>query len=118
VAEVPEQPPEPLGAAHRAVGDDEHAGPDAGAAYSLGERLGTGKGMPCTALDRRSREVFLHVQENRTRNVAREVELPPGPGLAELPAAVDEPVLRHGSSVRDACGSRRRISRITSRRNR
>ncbi len=35
-------------------------------------------------------QVGVDVEKARTRDVAREVELTPTPGVAELPAAVDE----------------------------
>ena len=91
VAEVPEQPPEPLGAAERAVGDDEHAGADARARRRGGERApprAAGAGpRPVTDRSERSRRR----RGTRRRECARRGRARrPAAGRAELPAAVDE----------------------------
>src|SRR5207253_1886514 len=89
VAEMAEEPPEPLGPSHRAVGDDEDARPDPRTPGRRLEVVGVGKGMP-PALPRRRRELAVDVEEARTRNVAREIELPPAVGTPELPTAIHE----------------------------
>src|SRR5207247_1471024 len=97
VAEVPQQPPEPFGAAHRAVGDDEDAGADAGATRGGSERLRRRQRMPPFA--RRRGEVVLDVEKRRAWDVTGEIELSPAAGVAELPAAVGE-LVAHGRESR------------------
>ena len=52
VAEVAEEPPQPLRAAHRAVGNDEDSGADPGAARGGGETLRRRQRMAAGVLDR------------------------------------------------------------------
>ena len=96
VSVVPQQPPEALGAAHRAVGDDEDAVADPGAARSCGELPWLGERMPAAGSRRRG-QIGLDVEERGTRNVTREIQLAPSAGVAELPAAVDELVPHPGA---------------------
>ena len=91
VAEVAQEPPEPLGAAHRAVRDDEDARPDPGERRGGGEVVGARKRMAPTQPGRGG-EVALDVEERRAGDVPGEVELAPAVGVAELPSAVDEAV--------------------------
>jgi hypothetical protein len=52
--------------------------------------------MPA-ARARRRREVVVHVEERRARNVAVEVKLPPALRVCEIPATVDERIpVAHG----------------------
>src|SRR5207302_7164204 len=74
VAEVAEQPPEPLGTAERAVRDDEDACPDPGAAGARGELLGGRKRVTSCVRYRELREIRVDVEERRGRDVAGEVE--------------------------------------------
>ena len=89
VTEVAEQPPQALGAAHVPVGDDEDPGADACASRSLRELFRLRQRV-AAARAGLGGEVRVDVQEARTRNVALEIELASAPGVAELPAAVDE----------------------------
>ena len=89
VPEVAQEPPEPLGAAHQPVGDDEHAFADTRAGRLRGELLGIRQRVPA-AHARRRREVLVHVEERGARDVALEVELAPPPRAPELPPAIDE----------------------------
>ena len=92
VAEVAQQPPQPLGSAQAPVGDHERARADSrprGCGCELlpgGERVaprGPGRGG----------EVALDVEERRTRDVRLEVGAPPEAGIVQCPAAVHEAVL-------------------------
>jgi hypothetical protein len=89
VAEVAEQPPEPLGAAHVPVGDDEDAVADPGARCGGRKRLLAGKRMATARTGRRG-EVGVHVEERRARDVAGEIELAGARRVADVPAAIDE----------------------------
>jgi hypothetical protein len=90
VADVPEQPPEPLGAAHRPVGDDEDAGADSSPGSRRREGLEVRQRM--TAARPRGRgEVAVDVEEAGARNVPLEVELAAAVDVPQLPATVDEP---------------------------
>jgi hypothetical protein len=97
VAGVPEQPPEPLGASHRPVGDDEDTRADARSRGGGRELVEVGKRMP-SARPGLGREVAVDVEEARARDVPGEVELAAAPGVPQLPAAVDEPD-PHAASV-------------------
>src|SRR5439155_22242721 len=88
--------PEPLGATRRPVRDDEDAGADPGSPGSLRERARRRQRVP--SLAGRRREVLLDVEERRSRDVRREVELAAPFGVAELPAAVDE-LVTHAHTV-------------------
>ena len=90
MAEVPEEPPEPLGAAKHPVGDDEHPGPDARTRGRSGKRRRRRQRMPTRIRHREIRQVFVHVEERGAGNMPGEVELPPPAWRTELPAAVDE----------------------------
>jgi hypothetical protein len=105
MTEMSKQPPEPLGAAHVSVGDDEDAFADSRTRGSRGEVLRLGERMATTRARRRG-EVLVHVQERRSWNVPTQVELAAGvPNDGpELPPAVDE-LVAHGPIVtRPACG--------------
>ena len=81
VAEVTQEPPEPFGAAHGAVRDDEDARPDPRAGRRCGELLDARQRMTPTRPGRR-RQVALDVEERRAGNVPGEVEpasAPPDP---------------------------------------
>jgi hypothetical protein len=101
---VAQQPPEPLGAAHAAVGDDEEAVTDAGAAGRACEVV-VGRQRVAAALAGRRREVGIDVEEARARDVTPAVELAATSGIAELPAAVDEPVPQGYQLPAGAAGS-------------
>jgi hypothetical protein len=99
VTEVAQEPPEPLGASHRPVRDDEDAGADPGPACSRRERRRRGKRVP--ALAGRCREVLLDVEERGAGNVAGEIELAPPLRVAELPPTVDE-LVAHAPVVKQS----------------
>ena len=89
VAEVAQEPPEPLGAAHVAVGDDEHALADSGTAGCVSERFGIRQRVTAARAGLR-REVGVDVEEARAGDVSPQIQLAPTAGVAELPATVDE----------------------------
>jgi len=89
VAEMTQEPPEPLGAAHVAVGDDEDAAADPCAPGRTREVVRMGQRMAAAPAGRR-RQVRVDVEEARPGNVTGEVEVAAAAGLAQLPAAVDE----------------------------
>jgi hypothetical protein len=93
VAEVPEQPPEPGGAARAAVvvGDDEDVLADPGPGRRGGERLCARQRVAALPLDYEVGEV-VDAEERRTRDVGLEVRLPPGLDPIERVRAVDEQV--------------------------
>ncbi len=97
VPEVSEQPPEPLGATSRPVGDHEDARADPCPPGRAGERVRARQRVSGSALDRWSGEVSFDVEERGTGDVTGEVELPSALRLAELPAAVDEAIRGHPS---------------------
>src|SRR5262249_18261342 len=82
VAEVAQQPPQPLGAAERAVGDDVDAGADARAARGLRE-LGLVGERVAAARPRWAREVAVDVEERGPRDVPRQI-------LAAAPVGIVE----------------------------
>ena len=104
VAEVTQQPPETLCAAHRSVGDDEDAGADARGSGRSREVAGGRKRM-ASALSGRRRQVGVHVEEARTGYVPGEVELTAALRLTERPAAVDELVAQSYQLPPLDCGS-------------
>src|SRR5436190_7273756 len=106
VSVVPQQPPEPLGASHRAVGDDEDAVADPGPPRRGGELPWLGERMSA-AWSRRRGQIGLDVEERGTGNVTCEIELAPGAGVAELPAAIDELVVHADDCRRSDLGGRR-----------
>jgi hypothetical protein len=89
VAEVAEQPPEPLGSPRGPVGDDEDSGVDAGATSRTGEFVSARQRVPSARSGLR-RQVGVDVEEARTRDVAGEVDRTPTTPAPELPAAIDE----------------------------
>ena len=99
VAEVAEQPPQPLGAAERAVRDDEHAGTDAGPRCGSREPLRRRQRVPPQPGNRQIRQIVVDVEIRRPGNVAGEVQLPSARGRVQLPPAVDE-LEPHGSRLR------------------
>jgi hypothetical protein len=86
------EPPEPLGAAHAPVRDDEDAVTDPCPLGDGGESLRARQRMPSLTLDRQVREILVDVEKRRSWDVAFEVELAATSGVPELPAAVDESV--------------------------
>jgi hypothetical protein len=90
VAEVAQQPPEPLRPAAVPVGDDEAAGADPGTTRRRGEALPGGQWVASGVPHREIREVGVDVEERSAGNVLREIELTPSLGVPELPPAVDE----------------------------
>ena len=91
VAEVAQEPPEPLRAAERAVGDDERAVVDPRPARRRRE-LGAARQRMASAGAGRRGEVALDVEERGARDVALEVGAPTGFRVVERPAAIDEAV--------------------------
>src|SRR5438552_1257894 len=89
MAEVAQQPPEPFGAAHVPVDDDEAVIADSGTSGRTCEIIGTGQRMPAVPA-RSGGEIRVDVEKARARDVPSEVELASALGLAQLPAAVDE----------------------------
>src|SRR5581483_5112936 len=89
VAEVPQQPPEPRGAAlaRLVVGDHGALRPDAGVGGGPREVVRVGERVAALARPRRPRQVLLDVEEVRARDVALLPRAPPGPRRAERPAA-------------------------------
>jgi hypothetical protein len=109
VTEVAQQPPEPLGAAHVPVGDDEDTVADACPARSRGEGVLLGKRMP-PARSRPPGQVGVDIEEARARDVSLEIELAAAAGLAELPATVDELVTQRYQFPPGDSGSPPRIT--------
>ncbi len=72
VADVAQEPPQPLRAAHVSVGDDEDAGADARTRGCAHELIGGRKRMSAFR-PRRPREILVHVEKRRAGNVAGEV---------------------------------------------
>ncbi len=89
VAEVPQQPPKPLGPAHAPVGDDEDPSADACARCGPRELRGVGQRVPAARAGVAG-EVRVDIEEARARNVPLEVEPAAAAGAPELPATVDE----------------------------
>jgi hypothetical protein len=79
VAEVAQQPPEPLGTAHVPVGDDEDAVSDPGSRGGAGEVLGTRQRVAATRPGRRG-QVVVHVEKRGAWDLPGEVELASLPG--------------------------------------
>src|SRR5581483_2635328 len=94
VAEVAQEPPQPLRAAQRPVGHDEDAGLYPGSGSRRAEALRRRQRMASGVGDRQVGEV--DVEEGRARDVACTVEVPSALGRAELPAAIDEAVAHRG----------------------
>ena len=94
VPEVAQEPPEPRRASVHplVVGDDEDAGTDPGGADGPGEILCGRERVPAAGRRGRRGEIALHVEERGSRDVPLEVELTAARRVAELPAAVDEPI--------------------------
>jgi hypothetical protein len=87
--EVAQQPPEPLGAAHAPVRDNEDVIADTCSRYRASELLRIRERMSAAGAGRR-RQIRVHVEEARARNMAGEVQLAAALLFPELPAAVDE----------------------------
>src|SRR6266536_695694 len=100
VAEVAEKPPEPLGAAHVPVGDDEDALADPRARRGADEVVGIRERVPPAGARRRG-EILVDVEKRRARVVSGQVELAAPAGVAQLPAAIDE-LVAHRHSVPEA----------------
>jgi hypothetical protein len=68
------------------------------------ERLGFGQRVP-TANPRRCREVVVHVEERRARDVPLEIELASAAPVTQVPPAIDELVAHRCSVTRTSfCG--------------
>ena len=93
VAEVAQQPPQPLSPTHVSVGDDEGPVADARASGGACKRVRVGEWM-AAALSRRRGQVGVDVEEACTGDVPGEVELATAARTAELPATVDELVAK------------------------
>ena len=91
VSVVAEEPPEPLGAAERAVGDDERLGADPGPRHRRRERVGRRERVAAVQAGR-SGELSLEVDEHRSRDVPLAVGAAAGLGVVERPAAVNEAI--------------------------
>src|SRR5205823_5521948 len=101
--EVPQEPPEALGSAHRAVRDHEHSLADSRPGSSRREVVRMGKRMPSSPAGR-GREVLVHVEKRRARNVPLEVELAPTVPVTKVPATIDELVAHECSVTRTSPG--------------
>jgi hypothetical protein len=108
MAEVAEQPPEPLGAAHVPVGDHEGAVADARPRRGLGEIIRIRQRMPAARAGW-SRQVLVDVEKAGTRDVTAEIELTAAAGAAELPATIDELVTQGAGTLR-GFGLHRRVT--------
>ena len=115
MAEVPQQPPQPLRAAHLAVRDHKYTCADPGPRGGLREALGAGQRMTARSLDGQVGKVFVHVEKRGARNVPREIELTPSGRVTELPAAIDELVAHRAIVTRQPSGG---VQRETARRQR
>ena len=104
VAEVPQEPPQPLRASQRPVCDDLDARPDPGARRRRGESLGRRKRMPPLRRGGQVGEIVVDVEERGPGNVARDIELASSSGRAELPPAVDELIAHDPNISRDLQG--------------
>src|SRR5262245_32947635 len=89
MAEVAQQPPQPLRAAHVPVGDDEDAVADACARRGARKSVEIRQRMAASRA-RLRREIGVDVEEARARDMAGEVELTTAAGVSQLPTAVDE----------------------------
>src|SRR5262245_574165 len=97
VSDMAEKPPEALRAAHVPVRDDEDVVADSRGPRGCCESVQVGARV-APDFARRRRQVFVDVEERRTRDVAIEVELVPAARGPELPAAIDE-LVAHARSV-------------------
>src|SRR5215210_544628 len=91
--EVVEHPPQARRdpAADIVIADDDRTVADPGCGHALAERRGGGERVAArSAQPARVREVFVQVQEERAWNVALEIRGPPGAGLAQVPAQIDD----------------------------
>jgi len=88
VAEVAEEPPEPLGS-RRPVRDDGGVGADPCSSRRLGERRRIGERVAAGG-SRRRREVGVDGEEGGARDVGVLVRAPPRSRIGQLPAAVDD----------------------------
>src|SRR3954447_20516279 len=106
VAEMAQEPPEPRGAslAGLVVGDHHALGPDARVGDRPREVVGVGERVPALAGPRRPREVLLHVEEVRGRDVPLLPGAPPGPGRSERPTAVDDDEVAMADAVEQPFG--------------
>ncbi len=90
--EMPEQPPEPLGAAERSVRDDERIGPDPGAGGRSGEVHSPRERM-APAGPGRCGQVPLDVEERCARDMALQIGPSTEVRVIERPPAVDEDIV-------------------------
>src|SRR5262249_2710183 len=112
VAEVPQEPPEPLRTAERAVGDHEDAGADPGPPRCLRE-VGCGGQRMAAAGAGRSGEVALDVEESGSRDVPCQVLAAAPVGILERPTAVDEGVAHAGKLERSSAAETPDAARST-----
>jgi hypothetical protein len=89
VAEVTQEPPQPLGATHVPVSDNEDVIANTCPRRGTREPFGIGQRMSA-AHARRRRQIGVDVEKARARNVAGEVELAAAVRFPELPPTVDE----------------------------
>ena len=99
VPEVPQQPPQPLGAAHASVRDDEHVLADPRPGRDVGEAVRGGQRVPPFAGARAVGQILVDVEERRARDVALEVDPAAVRRVGELPPAVDELVAQRREST-------------------
>ena len=99
MTEMPEQPPEPLGAAHRPVGHHERVRGDPGTGRGGGEALGRGQRMAPRVRHRQIGQILLDVEKRGAGDVPLEVAPAAAAGRTELPTTVDEEVAHSGPSL-------------------
>ena len=85
-----EEPPEPLGAAHRPIGDDEGVRPDPRPPGGSREALRGRQRMAPRIWDGEIGKVLIDVEKRGAGDMPLEVQLAAPGGISELPAAVDE----------------------------
>jgi hypothetical protein len=89
VTEVTQEPPQPLGATHVAVRDDEDVITDTCSRCRASELLGIRERMSATGAGR-GRQISVDVEEAGAGDVTAEVELAAAARIPELPPTVDE----------------------------
>jgi hypothetical protein len=98
VAEVTQEPPQPLGATHVSVRDDEDVIADTCSRCRVSKLLWIRQRMSASWPGRR-RQIGVDVEEAGSRDVTAEVELAAAVRFPELPAAVGELVPHPGASL-------------------
>jgi hypothetical protein len=94
MTEVAQEPPQPFGASHVPVGDDEDAVADTCSRCRASELVWIRQRMSA-AWARGRGQIGVDVEEARTRDVATEVQLATSLRLPELPPTVDELVAQN-----------------------